>query len=368
MSRLTGKRILITGASSGVGLAAVERFAREGADLALVARGEAALEQAAAVAREHGAAAHVFPVDLTDRAAAAATVEAAARALGGLDVVVSNAGAVAFGHFLEVDPDDFDRTMAATFTGAVNLIRAALPELRETRGVIVATSSIVARMPLPNFSSYAAAKHALRGLLTTVQIEEREQGSGVRIAMVSPGPVDTPIYDRATSATGRRPARLPDAYHADVVAAALVEAALDPRHDRVVGGESRIAVELYSRVRPAAELLLVFVDRWFRTGDDAAEGPGALWQPNAGAQVSGGHPARGSGDVVDLGRHLARAAVRAIRTAPELLRPVPENRAAPDGDGDGQSTIFQNESLRPIRPSTNSNRSHPRTSIGSPER
>ena len=175
MSELHGKRVLLTGATSGVGLAAVERFARAGADLALVARGEAALEQAAGVARAHGVAAHAIPADLADRAAAAAAVAAAVRALGGLDVVVSNAGAVAFGHFLEVEADDFDRTVAITFTGAVNLLRAALPELRQTSGVIVATSSIMAAMPLPAFSSYTASKHALRGFLTTLQIEEREQ-------------------------------------------------------------------------------------------------------------------------------------------------------------------------------------------------
>ena len=217
MSTLQGKRILITGASSGVGLAAVERFACAGADLALVARGEAALTEAAAVAHEHGVEAHVFPADLADRDATDRAVDAAAEALGGLDMVVSNAAAVSFGHFLEVDPDDFDRALAVTFTGAVNLIRAALPELRASRGVIIATSSIMANMPLPAFSSYAAAKHALRGFLNTLQVEEREQRTGVRVAMVSPGPVDTPIYDRATSATGRQPAKLPDAYHPEAL-------------------------------------------------------------------------------------------------------------------------------------------------------
>src|SRR5215203_2302934 len=151
MSRLQGQRILITGASSGIGLAAVERFAREGADLALLARGETALTEAAAVAHEHDVQAHLFPVDLADRDATDRAVAAATDALGGLDVVVSNAGAVSFGHFLEVDADDFDRTLAVTFTGAVNLIRAALPELRESRGVIVATTSIMATMPLPAF-------------------------------------------------------------------------------------------------------------------------------------------------------------------------------------------------------------------------
>jgi NAD(P)-dependent dehydrogenase (short-subunit alcohol dehydrogenase family) len=331
MSRLHGKRILITGASSGVGLAAVERLAREGAELALVARGEAALHQAAAIAREHGAIAHVFPADLANRAAASAAVHAATEALGGLDVVISNAGAVAFGHFLEVDAHDFDRTVAVTFTGAVNVIRAALPELRATRGLVLATSSIMARMPLPAFSSYTAAKHALRGFLNTLQIEEREQRSGVRVAMVSPGPVDTPIYERATSGTGRRPAVLPDAYHPDAIAAVLVEAVLRPRRDRIVGGESQFVDLLYRGARPAAELLLLFVDRWFRTGDTPSQSPGSLWEPMAEARASGGLPARSTGDLTALARHVAGAAARAARTAPELLRPVAERGDAERG-------------------------------------
>ena len=327
MADLHGMRILLTGATSGVGLAAVERFARGGADLALVARGEVALEQAAAMAREHGVAAHAIPADLADRAAAEAAVAAAVRALGGIDVVVSNAGAVAFGHFLEVEAEDFDRTVAITFTGAVNLVRAALPELRRTAGVIVATSSIMAGMPLPAFSSYTASKHALRGFLTTLQIEEREQRTGVRVAMVSPGPVNTPIYGRATSGTGRAPATLPDAYDADVVAEVLVEAALSPRHERIVGGESHLVHRLYRHARPAAELLLLFVDRWFRTGTIPASEPGALWEPTAEARVADGIPSRRSGDVLALARHVGGAAARAVRTAPELLRPVPERRA-----------------------------------------
>ena len=338
MTRLQDMRVLITGASSGVGLATVERFAREGAELALVARGEAALEQAAAVAREHGVAVHVVPADLTDRAAAEAAVASATAALGGLDVVVSNAGAVAFGHFLEVEADDFDRTVAVTFTGAVNLLRAALPELRASRGVIVATSSIMSRMPLPAFSSYTAAKHALRGFLATVGIEEREQRTGVRVAMVSPGPVDTPIYDRAVSGTGLAPAVLPDAYHADEVAKALVEAAIKPRFERIVGGESRLADGLYRHARPAGELLLVAVDRWFRTGTRPAAVPGALWAPIAAARLTGGIPARASGDLRSLGRHLAGAAERVVRTAPALMHPVPERLGRAAGAENGSST------------------------------
>jgi NAD(P)-dependent dehydrogenase (short-subunit alcohol dehydrogenase family) len=324
--RLEGRRILITGASSGVGIAAVERFAQEGAALALVARGEDALREAAAVAREHGAVAHIFPADLTDREGTTAAVQAAAAALGGLDVVVSNAGALAFGHLLEVDGEDFDRALAVTFTGAVNVIRAALPELRASRGLIVATSSIMARVPMPAFSGYTAAKHALRGFLNTLRIEEREQRSGVRVAMVSPGPIDTPIYERATSGTGRRPAILPDAYSPETVAAALVEATVAPRHDRIVGGVSKLVDRLYRHARPVGELVLLLVDRWFRTGTLPSDTPGALWEPTQAPKASGGMPSRESGDLVSLARHLAGGAARAIRTAPGLLRPVPERR------------------------------------------
>jgi NAD(P)-dependent dehydrogenase (short-subunit alcohol dehydrogenase family) len=324
-ARLAGRRILLTGATSGVGLAAVERLAQEGAALALVARSEPALLEAAAAAHARGAVAHAFPADLTDRAATTAAVEAAAAALGGLDVVVSNAGALAFGHLLEVDGDDFDRALAVTFTGAVNVIRAALPELRETHGLIVATSSIMARVPMPAFSAYTAAKHALRGFLNTLQIEEREQRSGVRVAMVSPGPIDTPIYERATSGTGRRPAVLP-AYSPETVAIALVEAVVAPRRNRVVGALSKLVDLLYRHVRPAGDVLLLFVDRWFRTGTLPADVPGALWEPVETARTSGGMPSRDRGDLIALARHAARAAARALRTAPALLRPVPERR------------------------------------------
>jgi NAD(P)-dependent dehydrogenase (short-subunit alcohol dehydrogenase family) len=312
MQRLQGRRILLTGASSGVGLATVKRLAQEGAQLALIARGATALEQAAELARAHGAVAYAITADVTDREAATAAVEAAADALGGLDVVISNAAAIAFGHFLETEADDFDRAVAITFTGAVNVIRAALPHLRASRGTLVATSSLMARIPLPAFSAYAAAKHALRGFLATLAIEEREQRSGVRVAMVSPGPVKTPIYRRASSATGRRPGELPAAHDPDLLAAALVDAVLRPRHDRLVGTVTRWGSIGYAVARPLARPVLIFMDRWFRTGTAASETPGALWA--AGAE------ARMRDDLPPLRATLARA----LRDARQLTRPVPE--------------------------------------------
>ena len=286
-ARLAGRRVLITGASSGVGLAATLAFAREGARLALVSRNPAAIEP---ILLEHGVQALILPADLADRDATERAVEDAVSELGGLDIVVSNAAAAVFGHVLEVDPDDFDRTVAVTFTGAVNVIRAALPHLRESRGTVVATGSLMARAPLPTWSAYAAAKHALRGFLTSLQIEELEQRSGVRCAMVHPGPIDTPFFAHATSGTARTPRVPPDAYRPEVIAQALVEVAIRPRAEVVLGGETVIMDLLDTYARPVSQRILMTIDRWYRSGDQPSPDPGRPVADARGAQLERRHP------------------------------------------------------------------------------
>ena len=334
--RLQGRRVLITGASSGVGVAAVARFAAEGARLAIVSRSEEALLE---VASENAPGAIVIPADLADREAAEEAVERARRELGGIDIVVSNHAAAVFGHLLEVHPEDFERTVAVTFGGAVNLIRAALPELRRTQGAIVVTGSLMARVPLPTWSAYSAAKHALRGFLNSLRIEEREQGSGVRISMVHPGPIDTPLFAQSSSATGFKPRIPPDAYTADTVAKALVEVAVTPRNEVVLGAETRAVDLMFTFARPAAEALLLVIDRWYRSGDERATGPGSLWQAPGATQLAGGIPSRESLAAplqlglrmipspqtgIRLARNLALAGVRAAQLSPALLRTAPE--------------------------------------------
>src|SRR6185503_3289340 len=97
-----------------------------------------------------------------------------------------------------------------------------------------------------------------------------------------------------------------------------------PRHEHIVGGESKFVSWLYRSVRPAGELVLIFIDRWYRLGTEPAHSPGSLWSPNDRARIGDGHPARRSGDPIALGRNLARAARRTVEIAPMLLRPVPE--------------------------------------------
>jgi NAD(P)-dependent dehydrogenase (short-subunit alcohol dehydrogenase family) len=311
MADLRDHRVLITGGSSGVGLAAAQAFQAEGAEVAVIAR---------RATRVPGVIA--LRADVGDRKAIERAVTSAIERLGGLDVLVVNAAAAAYGHFLELHPDDFDRVIQVTLLGVVNVVRAALPTLRQSRGTIVATGSLNSRVPLPGWGSYAAAKHGLRGFLNTLAVEEREHGSGVRVAMVHPGPIDTPLFGAASSATGRTPRVPPDAYGSDVVARALVAAAGEPRRETLLGGETRAFDLAFSAARPVAETMLLLIDRFTRSGSEPAPQPGSLWEPpDSRGEMSGGIPARDSLYApLQLGRRLLPSPATPVRVARHLVR------------------------------------------------
>lgn len=285
---LQGRRVLITGASSGVGCAAAEAFAREGCRLALLARNRDGLETVAERVRAEGAEAHVVVCDVGDRAQVERAVEEAATALGGLDVLISNAASMAFGHFRDVSPEEFDRTIAVTFTGAVDVIRAALPHLERSGGAIVATGSIMARVPLATFSSYAAAKHGLRGFLNSLRIELAGSRSPVTVSIVHPGAIDTPLWHQVTSATGRQVRNPPEQYKPQVMAQALVALAKKPRKEVLVGYEAKVIAFGFEAVRPVADLVLRVVDKWYSSGKRPAPRPGGLWEGQGRGRCDGG--------------------------------------------------------------------------------
>jgi NAD(P)-dependent dehydrogenase (short-subunit alcohol dehydrogenase family) len=289
VTRLAHARVLVTGASSGLGAAAAWRFAREGADVALLARSRDGLERVAAGVRAQGARALVVPADVGDREAVERAVQEAAATLGGgLDVLVGAAGVAGFARFDEQDADAFDRTVDVTFTGAARVLRAALPHLERGLGRAVVVASTMSRAPLPGFAAYAAAKHALRGFVGSLRIELRAQGSPVAVSLLHPGPVDSPLWRTVTSATGRQPLPPPFPYRADAVARAAVALALRPRREATVGLEGRVAELVPTLARPVGDLALLGVYAWYRSGRRRAEPPGNLWAPSGTGEASGG--------------------------------------------------------------------------------
>jgi NAD(P)-dependent dehydrogenase (short-subunit alcohol dehydrogenase family) len=226
-------------------------------------------------------------------------------ALGGLDVLAWSAASMIYGQFPDVDPDDFDRTIDVTFGAAVDTIRAALPHLEESAGTITVVGSIMAKVPLAAFSSYAAAKHALRGFLGSLRVELMERGSPVTISMVNPGAVDTPLWDHVSSAYGTRPRNPPDLYAPEVFAHALVACAIRPRAEITVGGEARVIELGFALARPIADRVLMLANRYYATGRVPAGDAGALWESADEARARAGRHGRPSlWGALRLGRRL----------------------------------------------------------------
>ncbi|MEJ5944442.1 SDR family oxidoreductase [Pseudokineococcus basanitobsidens] len=185
---LAGTQALVTGASRGLGLAIADALAAEGADVALVARGADGLATAAEQVGRHGTRVRTAAVDVTDLAALAAEVDAAAADLGGLSRVVANAGGtVGGGNLLTGTPQEFVDTYALNVGHAVALLKAASPYLAAAGGgAAVVVSSITGQRPAPR-TAYAAAKAAETHLAATLARELAVQGT--RVNSVSPGSI-----------------------------------------------------------------------------------------------------------------------------------------------------------------------------------
>lgn len=292
--RIAGQRVLITGGSSGIGLATAELLGRQGATVTLLARGERGLKRAADRLGRHGVAVRTVSADITDRGALRAAVDEAARAMGGIDVVVAAGASVAFGRFVETSAEDFDATVATVLGGAVDTVRQALPHVERAAGAVVVIGSTAGHMPVPGLSAYAASKHGLVGFVDTLRVELREAGSPVTASLVSPGPVDTPLWSRLDSATGLLPPVPPARYDAAAVAEAVAGVIRHPRGEVTVGALARAQVGFVSLLRDAATPALVAVARFAQSAGDRSSNDGALHEPHGDGEVSGGFGGRPS--------------------------------------------------------------------------
>jgi NAD(P)-dependent dehydrogenase (short-subunit alcohol dehydrogenase family) len=188
MSRLDGKRCLITGGSSGIGLATATLFKEEGARLLLTGRTPASLERAQ---QSLGDDVLVLASDAASLSDIDALMHFAAERLGGLDVLFVNAGVAQAGAIEQVTEQRFDQLLDINLKGVFFTIQKALPLLGRGASIVV-TTSISNRLGSPNFSVYAAAKAALRSMVQSLALELI--GRGIRVNAVCPGPIDTPIF------------------------------------------------------------------------------------------------------------------------------------------------------------------------------
>src|SRR5271165_5236709 len=190
MDRLKGKRALITGGTSGIGLETARHFVREGARVAITGKNPAAFE---APRQELGSDVLFIQSDASDAAAQKSLAETLRREFGGLDILFVNAGIADLKPIEQWDEAAFDRSFAINIKGPFFLIQALLP-LFANPASIVLNASVNAHIGMPNTTVYGASKAALLSLTRTLSGELISRG--IRVNAVSPGPIATPLYDK----------------------------------------------------------------------------------------------------------------------------------------------------------------------------
>ncbi len=202
MDTFTGSTVLITGASTGIGRALALELAHRGAQLALNARDADRLGETASACAASGAAVLAVPADLTRPEDCRAIVARTVERFRGLDALVNNAGMTMWARFDALhDLAPLERLLAVNYLGAAHTTAAALPYLKNSRGLIVAVASIAGLTGVPERTGYAASKHAMVGFFESLRIELL--GSGVDVTIVAPDFVKSELHKGALGADGR---------------------------------------------------------------------------------------------------------------------------------------------------------------------
>jgi short-subunit dehydrogenase len=202
MSKFTGRTIVITGASEGIGRALACELAPDRPNLVLAARNPQRLEDAALACRALGAEVLAVPTDVAEEQACRALIARAVERFGGLDVLVNNAGITMWSRFDAVENlSAFEHIMRVNYLSCVYATAAALPHLKKSRGLIVAVASMAGLTGVPERTGYAASKHAQVGFFESLRIEL--QGSGVDVTLIAPDFVVSQIHRRALGADGK---------------------------------------------------------------------------------------------------------------------------------------------------------------------
>jgi short-subunit dehydrogenase len=251
------RTVLVTGASSGIGRATVHLLAERGDNLVLAARSEEALEQTRqeCVARGAGEVL-VVPTDVADRESVDTLFERAVERFGQVHAVVHGVAVVAYGRFEEVPAEVFDHVLVTNVIGTTNVARRALRGFEDDEGgSLVVVGSLLGKIATPLMSSYATSKWAVQGLVRTLQIEARSRRR-VHVTLVTPGGVDTPIYDQAGSYTGHPGSPPPPVISPERVATKIVAALERPGRDIAAGPGNWLMITGF-RVLPGVYDLLV---------------------------------------------------------------------------------------------------------------
>ncbi|MCW2236597.1 SDR family oxidoreductase [Azospirillum canadense] len=232
--------IVITGASSGIGLATARMAARQGAKVVLAARDREALARVAEEIRGEGGDAVHCVADVANPEELRQLADLAVRTHGRIDTWVNNAGVSIYGKVIDTPMEDHRRLFETNYWGVVNGSLAAIPHLRRHGGALINLGSVVSDRSVPLQGAYSATKHAVKGFTDALRMELEADGVPISVTLIKPAAIDTLYEEHAKNLMDVEPSNPPPVYAPDLVAKAICHCAQTPMRDMYVGGGAKL--------------------------------------------------------------------------------------------------------------------------------
>ncbi len=284
--------IVITGASSGIGLATAKEAAARGARVVLNSRDPVDLSRAVEEIREDGGDAVMHVGDVADRSAMESLADTAIASFRRIDTWINNAGVSIYGEISDVDLQDARRLFETNYWGVVNGSLVAVEHLSVFGGVLINVGSVLSETGYPLQGHYSASKHAVKGFTDSLRLELAKKEAPVVVTLIQPGAIDTPYPAHARSYLETEPKHQAPVYAPEIVADAILSCAEHARRNLRVGGSAKLFTSI-EKVAPGIADRMIMTAFESQQSDQPGHRAGTLYAPVSGdLRVRGDYPGR----------------------------------------------------------------------------
>jgi short-subunit dehydrogenase len=286
---LPEQTIVITGGSSGIGLATAKMAAQRGANVIILARDEDGMRKICEEARSKGQKMDYVVADVGEREQVRAAVDTIIQRHGGFDTWYNCAGVGVYAKLEEVSDEDHERVFKTNYWGVVYGSLEALRHLKREGGVLINQGSIVSDMPAPVLGTYTATKHAVKGFTDSLREELIAEGAPVYVTLIKPSGIHTPFGEHAKNDINAASVVPPPVYAPEVVAEAVLECAVDPERDVIIGGSGRMMTWMQKYMPSLSDQIFsrAFSKLAFDRSHPKRQGEGGFYEPGSSGRMYG---------------------------------------------------------------------------------